>query len=373
MPAGNVTVTAEFKDKIYTVTAATGLPNGSLSVDKSSAVMGEEVTVTVTPASNYRLKAGSLKYNGTGYSNVTIDGTTGKFDMVPANITITAEFELIPVLNVVFSGFEDETVNLALSSANALSRAAGDTLTITVSGFDTVLYWLQDGQIINNSAGTTSQQFNAAELSVGYHSVTVAVENEGKPYSKEVRFQVIDHVLLSITAASGISNGSLSFYPPAALEGVTITVTPEPTEGYRLKAGSLRYSGGGLSNQQINGPPPYTFPMPAENVTVSAEFEQIPVLNVVFSGFEDETVNLSLSSENDLSRAEGDTLTIEVGGSGTVQSWWLDGEMINNTGITSLQFNAAALSVGNHDVTVVVVVENEEKPYSNHVYFTVKE
>jgi len=65
------------------------LTNGSITAAPTTASIGATVSLTVTPATGYQLKTGTLKYNG-----IVIAGTT--FIMPPAAVTITAEFEAIP-------------------------------------------------------------------------------------------------------------------------------------------------------------------------------------------------------------------------------------------------------------------------------------
>ena len=74
-------------DKIYTVTIGS-LTNGSISANPTSGVEGTEITLTVTPNSGYKLKAGSLKYGA-----IVINEETKRFNLPAENVTITAEFE----------------------------------------------------------------------------------------------------------------------------------------------------------------------------------------------------------------------------------------------------------------------------------------
>lgn len=74
----------------FAVTVAGGIKNGTISTNKTAALMGEIVKVTVTPEDGYRLKTGSLKYNGTA-----IDEQTLTFVMPNGNVTVTGEFEEI--------------------------------------------------------------------------------------------------------------------------------------------------------------------------------------------------------------------------------------------------------------------------------------
>jgi formylglycine-generating enzyme required for sulfatase activity len=73
-----------------------------------------------------------------------------------------------------------------------------------------------------------------------------------------------------ITADSSVSNGTVTANFDAAFPETTVTLTVTPDTGYTLKAGSVTYNDG--SDHGIAGPP-YTFIMPAADVTMRAEFE----------------------------------------------------------------------------------------------------
>ena len=64
-----------------------------------------------------------------------------------------------------------------------------------------------------------------------------------------------------------LTNGSISANPTSGVEGTEITLTVNPGDLYRLKTGTLKY-GSTLINETTQ-----KFNLPAENVTVIAEFE----------------------------------------------------------------------------------------------------
>jgi hypothetical protein len=81
--------------KMYTVTIGTLTnANGStITADPTTGSEGTEISLTITSASNFQLKTGTLKYG-----TVAIDETTKKFNLPAENVTITAEFETIGVI-----------------------------------------------------------------------------------------------------------------------------------------------------------------------------------------------------------------------------------------------------------------------------------
>jgi hypothetical protein len=256
MPGRAVGVTAVFEKIPYTVTLTQAtVANGSISVAPSPAVVGDTITVTVTPGTaDYRLKADSLKYSGGGISNAVISGPPYTFSMPPGNVTIPAPvFELIPVLNIGFTSFDNEKAVLTGNKSNDLSKSAKDVIRITVGSGLSVQAWYQDGSLIDE-ATPSYRDFKAVDLSAGIHHVAVQVLASGVPYSKEVQFKVVDVVYYNVQSGE-TTNGTLSFDPVSAIQETPITVTPNPAAGYRLKANTLKFSGGTQNNVAISGPP----------------------------------------------------------------------------------------------------------------------
>lgn len=74
----------------YAVSVADGITNGTVTVDKTEAAEGEEVTVTATPADGYELDAITV----TGKtSNQAVTVTEGKFTMIADAVTVSATFK----------------------------------------------------------------------------------------------------------------------------------------------------------------------------------------------------------------------------------------------------------------------------------------
>ena len=83
MPAKNTTVAVTFKKVIYTVKVGS-VSNGTVKLSKSSASIGDEITITATPSTNYELNW--IKVNGS-----IISGKT--FKMPAANVTVDVNFK----------------------------------------------------------------------------------------------------------------------------------------------------------------------------------------------------------------------------------------------------------------------------------------
>ena len=87
MPAANVTINATFKAIDYTITVAE-TQNGTVEAP-ATAQYGQEVTVTVNPATGYEIE--TLTYTVEGSEPVTIENNM--FLMPAANVTINATFK----------------------------------------------------------------------------------------------------------------------------------------------------------------------------------------------------------------------------------------------------------------------------------------
>jgi len=266
MPEEDVKITAEFEEYIrYKITLASGIKNGKITLSHTEAGEGDRISITVTPVSGYRLVGNSLKYNsivvnktGSGYS----------FVMPASNVTVTAQFEIIPgIITTTKPQVTETTVQAYVISlgtvkngtvlVNQTSAKPGSTVSVTPkpnSG-----YQLKNGTLC----------FNGVQIprsASGYSFVMPAAE-----VKITAEFKKISSIsTYSVKVKSGISNGTLSVSPSNAASGTTVTVTVTPDSGYQLKSGTLK----------VNGVPiiptgnSYRFVMPSENVTLEAEFEE---------------------------------------------------------------------------------------------------
>lgn len=86
MPASNVEVSASFKAIVYDVNVATA-NNGKVKVSSSTAIIGDELTVTVDPAEGYELESLTTDIEG-------LEIVDGKFIMPANNVTVSATFKV---------------------------------------------------------------------------------------------------------------------------------------------------------------------------------------------------------------------------------------------------------------------------------------
>ena len=117
----------------YTVTVDNNISGGSIAVNPTSGNAGTAITVTVTPANDKQLVAGSLKYTSDGgstYTSITATGGVYSFILPAADVTVTALFENIPAVTYYTLTLSGE----GLSSEPAAGEiAAGTSVTITAT------------------------------------------------------------------------------------------------------------------------------------------------------------------------------------------------------------------------------------------------
>ena len=96
----------------YNINYATSLTNGAFATtgNPTSAIEGQNITITTVPDQNYRLATLTYTYGGI-ISNATINGNEGSFEMPGSDIDVNATFELIPAVTATFTdGVYTETM-----------------------------------------------------------------------------------------------------------------------------------------------------------------------------------------------------------------------------------------------------------------------
>lgn len=104
MPDANVTVKATFKLATYKVTVADGIVNGNVTANPTEGKMNDEISLTVTPETGYKVKSVSYTQDGQSTAVEVTKGENGYAFKLPAgNVTVTAEFEQI-TYTIAFDG-----------------------------------------------------------------------------------------------------------------------------------------------------------------------------------------------------------------------------------------------------------------------------
>ena len=93
MPAGNVKVAATLRPITGTITVSPSITGGTVTADKTNAMYGETVTLTVTPGADHALVERSLTVNGAEiFRGNSMEPVQVTFRMPPHDVTIDARF-----------------------------------------------------------------------------------------------------------------------------------------------------------------------------------------------------------------------------------------------------------------------------------------
>lgn len=186
--------------------------------------------------------------------------------------------------------------------------------------------------------------------------------------------------IASVTDDSG-ANGALTFDKTTANPGETVTVTVAPSEGYQLKAGSLRVNGTpltarvgstGTRDESISNR--FTFAMPSGSASITAEFipdteQNLAVLGASFKEDDMRFVSRAYRSMNGKSLTECGTILMKQGGRPSD----ITAALRDGTALTPEQAAAieAALTSGNFDGGKVKVTKLRDR-CSDYVDYTVQ-
>ncbi len=185
MPEKDVTVEVTFKKSTYTVTVAAAA-NGTVTADKATAQMGDTVTVTATPDTDYEL------------SKITVNGTaiTGNTFTMPAeNVTVAAEFKkigsagaevVVPEgVSVSFAGSKEDILKAVFGDDYAALVEAGYKLDAVMTVKDETAVSAEDKALVEGALSGDMHIGLLIDVSLVMtkDGVSTVVENSSKPVS----------------------------------------------------------------------------------------------------------------------------------------------------------------------------------------------
>lgn len=270
--AGNIgftSITVYFGDSPvvtkYDVNCAT-VTGGTVSADPVKAEAGTIITLTATPDSGYEFDS----WNVTGATVADATSATTTFTMPAANVNVSATFKaaVIPDKTIAeFIAAEGGKCYLTGVVSDITNITYGNYTLTDASGSIVVYGTLnQDGE---------SRKFEELGVVAGDRIKVLASEyelyQEKTDEAKNVTFVeiVTPAPRYAVTVASGIANGTVSVDLSQAVAGQTVTITATPSTGYKVKSVSAKKTASGTAITVTDN----KFTMPAEAVTVSAEFE----------------------------------------------------------------------------------------------------
>lgn len=179
MVEGGLTVSAEFEINSAAVTI-TQADHGSISADKSTAKIGENVTFTVAPEANYVVS--SFKVNG---ADVALDGNNkAVVVMVAGGLNVTASFELGSE-TVTIGTFEHGAV-----TADKMTAKIGEDVTFKITsetGYDVSFFKVNGSAVdyVTKEDSTTGKTYGEAKVKMVSGGLTVTAEFKLGVYSIE--------------------------------------------------------------------------------------------------------------------------------------------------------------------------------------------
>ena len=357
---------------------------GSVTASLAKAAEGTKITLIVSPYSGYVLK--DMSVNHLEKSNETLslsgEGSSRVFTMRASSVIVNAEFEPvtynISIENVLNGAVTASKQTASVGEVVALSLKANQGYVLSQNGIK-VISDNSASVAVNNSSlcacgllcmceDCKCEKFDVYFL-MPASNVTISV-------------QFVRLYTITVKSAGG-EYGEIFVSHKTAIEGTPVMLTFTPNEGYRVRADNFSIKGtanGAAITSNLSTERYYiqtrTFSMPAFDVTVNIEFEEIPpgTISVYFEGFYDEEMDLSqygnVIRRNwvDPVTGNGDIVTVTVAAGFDKYYWYLDDSLLSAAG-NSVTFDSYRLQLGVYTITAVVVKDGV--PYSKIVTFTV--
>lgn len=321
MPDGDVTISVTKAAKTYAVKVADAnkdtLKITSPEADLDKVAEGTSVTVVATPKDGYTLTADGVVV--TYGDNQTLKATpdtekanTYTFAMPAGDATVSAAFEEVKKYNVTVAGtVENGTVGVEPKTA-----AAKDVVTVTVTPNTNFKY--TDGSLkATYTDGGTKKEINDFKAVDGKEN-TYTFEMPAADVTVSAEFEPVEVKTYSVTINSS-DNGTVTADKTTGLKvGDTVTLTVNPIDKPELLT-KLSQEGLTITDSKGTKIEPetadegktYTFKMPADNVTVTAQFtiEEYSILTEV-EPKDGGTITVSVNGEDGLKRAAKDAAIV---------------------------------------------------------------
>ena len=266
-----LTVTAEPRG----VTVASGIVNGTVEVNPTTASPNETVTIKLTPAPGY--------YAENVNNNITVQvtgpaGGGSKAPEVGQLLTVTGDAVSLATAPGEYTFTMPEYPYGALVSATFQ-----ECIQLTAQMFQTMGSYAWTGEAVTptpiptEASGLTSNDFEvtgyANNVDEGINTASVTVQGKGK-YTGTVTLNFsIAKQLHQLTYVQPTTGGTISG-PNSATYTEEITLTATPAEGYQLDHFTITYN---ETSVNLDG---NTFTMPDYDVTVTATFTKKPQLYI---------------------------------------------------------------------------------------------
>lgn len=322
MPDGDVAISVTKNAKTYAVKVADGVTNGKLEItdpkaDLNKVTAGTTITVVATPKDGYTLTADGVVV--TYGDNQTLKATpdtekanTYTFAMPAGDATVSAAFEEVKKYNVTVA----DTVENGTVGVEPKTAAAKDVVTVTVTPNTNFKY--TDGSLkATYTDGGTKKEINDFKAVDGKEN-TYTFEMPAADVTVSAAFEPVEVKTYSVTINSS-DNGTVTADKTTGLKvGDTVTLTVNPIDKPELLT-KLSQEGLTITDSKGTKIEPetadegktYTFKMPADNVTVTAQFtiEEYSILTEV-EPKDGGTITVSVNGEDGLKRAAKDAAIV---------------------------------------------------------------
>ncbi len=226
MVEGGLTVSAEFEINSAAVTI-TQADHGSISADKFTAKIGENVTFTVAPEANYVVS--SFKVND---ADVALDGNNqAVVVMVAGGLNVTASFELGSG-TVTIGAVEHGAV-----TADKMTAKIGEDVTFKITsdtGYDVSSFKVNgsDADYVTKEDSTTGKTYWEAKVKMVSDGLTVTAEFKLAVYS--IEWDPTTHGTIAVeggkTSATYGEDVKFIFTPETGYEIKYLTINEEPVQ-----------------------------------------------------------------------------------------------------------------------------------------------
>ena len=322
MGSENVTLTAQWTEngpELYSITIAENISNGSVSADRTSAIAGELITLTASPAKDYKFDSWIVKdEDGAG---ITV--TDNSFTMPAKNVTVSASFT--NSYEIKLGSCQNGSI-----SADKTSAKPGDKVTLNCSPRDEYKlssYTVTGADGTNISVSTNS--YGAGSFTMPAQNVTVTATFIIKTYN--------------ISVSYGIAKDAAGNRITSASKGTVVTIVANaPSAGQDFTNWSTSWDFDYADKNAATT----TFIMPGKSVSIYAIYQ-----NYYTVTYEDNVDNEVITMPVDTKHYyNGDTVTVKFDGAGTRNGYTLGGWSIGSDFYTS--DGTRTITVKNSNITL---------------------
>lgn len=343
----NTIYTAQWTAKSYTI-SKNSPENGSVTLSKTNANMGEKITVTINPSEGYKLA--SLTVNG---ETAEPQNNSYTFTMPDDDVKIVAIFERKAVKSINITGPSAVTKE-HIGTYTAEVTAEDDTDVTNV--YKSNIVWSVTGNSVSDTKiEKDTENGNKAILTLGANEmgtdkkVTVTAVIGEKAGNKEIDIADEPQYRVDITSVKG---GTITLTSSDSVVANSIVMfTVAPVSGYALVENSVKVNNGEVNITENNGI--YSFIMPAKAVTITAEFT---LITYTITKTTSQNGSFVVSAEN----AETGT-TVTISDITPDEGYELDAVTVTKTGDTNTKLTVTdnSFEMPNYHVTVAVTFKKK--------------